>query len=496
MHGLAAGHTFEEQVASFLPRQNVFMIAASHSHSATHGDARRMFLSAVLLVAFGACESNMPTDAPEPPIVAPAFLESSELLPGGHGVLVSAGFPGLDLVPAVEEGGNVIPDRWTNLRITLDGTEVDSRRLEATRIQFDVPVLPAGDVTVQVQTPVATSTTTGRVRGLLASRRIDDCAANDYTTPVAIADEVVFSLYCPADTEETAWRLGYASTRPDGSDPRLRWFDDLYIDDTTADGMRRAVIHPGPSTRSGHFVARRPGPSTEPLSTWLWKAGPTPAPVEPLTCFPDTSGDDVTSATVDLDGTCVASQAGFLRRDAVPIAECCVSDAMATFVISPDGSAALRHVADLVVVDPGGHIDFRIPYGQLIDDVAFSRNGERVYVAVAGSSSSIVDVRDRQTSELLERLEFEGRVNALAVSGDRLWLTRELPGDGPFAVELYDAGTLTLRRTIALPRGSLAPPRDALTGTIAVLRQNEEGTRLFLTSLVGGILRSDVIEVF
>jgi hypothetical protein len=454
-----------------------------------------MFLIATLLLAPGACDSNMPTGAPEPPIVAPAFLESSELLPGGHGVLVSAGFPELDLVPAVE-GGTVIPDRWTNLRVKLDGTEVDSRRLEATRIEFDVPVLPAGDVTVEVQTPVATSTTTGRVRGLLASRRIDDCAANDYSTPIAIADEVVFSLYCPADIEETDWRLGYASTRPGGSDPGLRWFDDLYIDDTAADGMRRAVIHPGPSTRTGHFVARRPGPSTEPLDTWLWKAGPTPAPVEPLTCFPDTSGDDVTSATIDLDGTCVAFQAGFLRRDAVPIAECCVSDAMATFVLSPDGSAALRHVADLVVVDPGGHIDFRIPYGQLIDDVAFSRNGERVYVAVGGSSSSIVDVRDRKTSELLERLEFEGRVNAVAVAADRLWLTREWPDDGPFAVQLYDAGTLTLRRTIALPKGSLAPPQDALTGAIAVLRQNDEGTRLSLTSLVGGILRSDVIEVF
>ena len=449
-----------------------------------------------LLAPLAACGSDIPTEPNEPPGAAPAFLESSELLPGGQGVLVSAGFVGLELVPAVGDDGAAIPGRWTNLQVTIDGVEVDSRRLGDTRIEFDVPVRPAGDVSVRVETPAAASTTTGRVRGLLASRRVEDCAAHDFTTLVGVGDEVVLSLFCPADAAETDWRLGYAAVRPGAEDPELRWFDGLYVDDEDSDGMRTAVIHPGPSTRAGHFVARRPGPSSEPLDMWVWKAGEEPAPVEPLTCFPDTSGDDVTSATADLDGTCVAFQAGFLRRDGTTIAECCPADVRAAFVLSSDGSAALRHVADLVVFDPRGRIDYRIPYGQIIDDVAFSRNAQRVFVAAGGSSSSIVDVRDRETSELLGRLELEGRVTTLTVADSRLWLTREPAGDGPFAVELYDAATLVLRRTIRLPRESFAPPQEALTGEMAVLLQNDEGTRLHLTSVVGGIVRSDVIEVF
>lgn len=462
-------------------------------------DILRKLLALALLAPLAACASDIPTEPTEPnepPGAAPAFLESSELLPGGQGVLVSAGFVGLELVPAVGDDGAAIPDRWTNLQVAIDGTEVDSRRLGDTRIEFDVPVRPAGDVSVRVETPAAVSTTTGRVRGLLASRRVDDCASNDFTTLVGVGDEVVLSLYCPVDAAETDWRLGYASVRPGAEDPALRWFEGLYVDAEDAGGMRTAVIHPGPSTRAGHFVARRAGPSSEPLDMWVWKAGEEPAPVEPLTCFPEASGDDVTSATADLDGTCVAFQAGFLRRGGTTIAECCPADARATFVLSSDGSAALRHVADLVVLDPQGRIDYRIPYPQIIDDVAFSRNGQRVFVAAGGSSSSIVDVRHRETSELLDRLELDGRVTTLAVIDSRLWLTREPAGDGPFAIELYDAETLVLQRSIPLPRASLAPPGDALTGEMAVLRQNDEGTRLHLTSVVGGIVRSDVIEVF
>lgn len=457
---------------------------------------RRTVLTLALLAPLAACDSETPTGTSEPPVVAPAFLESSELLPGGHGVLVSAGFVGLDLVPAVDDGGAAIPDRWSNLRVTVDGTEVDSRRLDATRIQFDVPVQPAGGVTVRVETPVAASTTTGRVRGLLASRRVDDCAANEFTTLIAVEDEVVLGLYCPTDAEESDWRLGYASVRPGAEDPNLRWLDGLYIDREAAEGMRTAVIHPGPSTQPGSFVARRPGPADEPLDMWVWEAGPEAGPVEPLSCFPDSSGDDVASATADLDGSCIAFQAGFLRRDAIPIAECCVSDILATFVLSPDGSAALRHVQDLVVFDPRGRIVYRIPYGRIIDDVQFSRDGGRVFVVVGGTGTSTLDVRDRTTSELLDRLELEGEVAALAVGADGLWLTREPTDGGPFAVELYDAATLERRRSILLPRSGFAPPQDALTGDIAVLQPNENGTRLYLTSRVGGIVRSDVVEVF
>lgn len=472
------------------------MITALRPRTASWLLRRRAFCVLALLGPLGACGSEMPTESPEPPLAAPAFLESSGLLPGGQGVLVSAGFVDLELTPAVDEGGSVIPDRWTNLRVTIDGTEVDSRRFDATRVEFDVPVRTAGDVTVRVETLASVSTMTGRVRGLLSSRRVDDCAANDFTTLVALADEVVLSLFCPFDAAETDWRLGYASVRPGADDPALRWIDDLYLDDESADGQRTAVIHPGPSTRAGHFVARRPGPSSEPLDMWVWTAGAEPAPVEPLTCFPDASGDDVSSAPADLDGLCLAVQVGLLRRDAVPIAECCPADARAAFVLSSDGSAALRHVADLVVFDPQGRIVYRLPYGQIIDDVRFSTNGNRVFIAVGGTSSSRVDVRDRETSELLDRLEFEGRVTTLAVVGNRLWLTREPVGDGPFAVELYDARTLSLQRTLALPRAGLAPPGDELTGEMAVLQENGARTRLYLTSIVGGIVRSDVIEVF
>lgn len=475
------------------------MIMALRRRTAFWSRLRRAFCVLALLGPLGACGSEMPTEAPEPPeppVGAPVFLESSELLPGGQGILVSAGFVEFELTPAVDENGAVIPARWTNLRVTIDGTEVDSRRFDATRMEFDVPVRMAGDATVRVETPATVSTTTGRVRGLLSSRRVDDCAAHDFTTLVALEGEVVLSLYCPFDAAETDWRLGYASLSPGADDPALRWIDGLYLDDESADGQRTAVIHPGPSTRAGHFVARRPGPSSEPLDMWVWAAGAEPAPAEPLTCFPDASGDDVSSAPADLDGSCVAFQAGFLRRDAVPIAECCPADGRAVFVLSSDGSAALRHVADLVVFDPQGGIVYRLPYGQIIDDVRFSANGDRVFVAVGGTSSSRVDVRDRETSELLDGLDLEGRVTTLAVVGNRLWLARKPVGGGPFAVELYDARTLSLQRTLALPRAGLTPPGDELTGAMAVLQENGDGTRLYLTSLVGGIVRSDVIEVF
>ena len=465
------------------------------------------FAALLLLAPLVACGSDAPTDpgTPEPPVPAPIVLETSGLLPGGQGVLVSVGFAAFELIPAVDAGGAAIPGRWTNFRVTIDGAEVDSRRLEPTRIEFDVPVQPAGDVTIQAETPAVLATMDGRVRGLLTSRRVDDCAANDFTTLASVGDQVVLSLFCPADEAETDWRLGYAAVRPGAETPEgaaLTWFDGLFLDDEDAAGMRTAVIHPGPSTRAGHFVARRPGPSSEPLDMWLWRAGSDPAPVEPRTCFPDGSGDDVTSAVADLDGACLAFQSGFLRRDATPIAECCNADGRVTFVLSGDGSAALRRVEDLVVFGPDGRIDFRIPYGRTIEDVRFSLNGDRVFVAVAATgggaqpAASFLDVRDRVTSELLQRLEFDGRVGAIAAVDDRLWLAREPSGGGPFVIELYDQATLELERTLRLPREAFVPPQDTFTGEIAVLQQSAERTRLHLTSVVGGIVRSDVIEVF
>ncbi|MFW6089572.1 MAG: hypothetical protein ACODAB_07455, partial [Gemmatimonadota bacterium] len=125
-------------------------------HSSTRGTRLRSAAVLVVIAGLFACDGDSPEPAgPAAPAPAEVTLESNELDSGGTGVLVSDGFAGLELEPALDEDGAIIPERWSNLRVTVGGIDTDVRRLDDRTIEFSVPIVPGGTYGVDVASPFA-----------------------------------------------------------------------------------------------------------------------------------------------------------------------------------------------------------------------------------------------------------------------------------------------------------------------------------------------------
>lgn len=241
---------------------------------------RSAFVALALLVAAAspaACDADSPdptapggAEGPDPSAVT---LESNQLDAGGTGVVSSHGFAQLELEPALDDDGAVIPDRWTNLRVTVGGREADVRRLDERTMEFTVPILPGGTYGVDVASPVAHGSVSARVFGMIASEQVVDCfILPDHIALIPAGEALMFDTVCRTlDGDHN----GAGATWPAIPGRGFEWLPEGEIVDS----------HPwtsaGPSHRPNHFVARRTGASDE---FWVWESGRNPSPVGALNC--------------------------------------------------------------------------------------------------------------------------------------------------------------------------------------------------------------------
>lgn len=459
------------------------------------------FLLAASFVGFVACEADAPTD-PEPTVADPAELEDDELLSGGHAVLRSSAFEGIDLTPTVDESGEVVPDRWRNLRVLVDGEPVDVRRLGPDRMEFDVPVLPSGTYGVDVVAGDASASLSTTLLGLRAigspSLRVG-CALPYATALVAVVDQVVMYGLCqrfrrPFGQQAYERRIGVMAWRPAVPASRLGWIEGLYQPFPRPPEDDDSDVAVGPSVRSGHFVAKRPGPADGPPDIWVWRLGTDPQPVEPLTCFP---GDVSYAAHVAEPsvGLCLAYDVGTAQiwRNGLAI----VSDVAprvshtAGFVVSDDGWSVLTGTGELLVFDPAGDVVVRDAEPLRITGATFDEDGETLYVASQRSTSDVTRLSavNRATGAELVSVDVGGRDDflvALDYSDGRIWsatVTRSRFGGGQlYRFDGYDAATLEPVRSVTVSSGTACAACFAhWFPNASVLRIDRTGRRAYFT---------------
>lgn len=465
-----------------------------------------LVLALTLLPCLVSCSDGEVVTAP---IDSQIVLEGAELLSGGKAVLSSPLFVTIILQPAVEEPNAGMMGRWQNLRVMVNGVEVDSRRIGAERVEFDVPTLPAGTYAVDVMAGDVFSSRSVQLLGVIASRRVnDDCGWNTNIQLVVVDDEAIFGSACWQDGEGRDRREGYATFLPAVPSAGMRWLPGLFADEDeeSLEGENRSVIQAGPSVRPGHFLAKRRGPVSSPPDIWVWKAGAEPEPVAQLTCFSEPGfGASYLAAVAELsDNVCLAfTQGGRLLRNGQVIGHLDGTSQIHSFDLAPDGWAALNSYQRVAVFDPVGTIVHLLDPpadGWRPLDMKFSADGERLYIAWSGfrTPSTMLEVVDRATGESILRIEREGAIQALSVVDDRLWLVRTTSFDELW-VELYDAETLEQRRAITVSSDLLEHKIfGASIGGVPVVFEDHSGTRVFLAGWVEDRVgvRAHIVQVF
>ena len=438
-----------------------------------------VFLLAVSSLALAACEADAPTD-PEPTVADAAELEGDELLSGGVAVLTSSAFAGIDLSPTVDEAGDVVPDRWRNLRVLVDGESVGVRRVGPERMEFDVPVLPSGTYSVDVVAADASSSFSVTLLGFRISESPSfrvGCAFRYGTSVVPVGDQVAMYGRCDRfrqDFGQEAYerRIGVVSWSPTVAAPGIRWVEGLYQPEPRPPEDDRSDVAVGPSVRSGHVVAKRPGPDTAPPDMWVWRLGPDPQPVEPLSCFPAPDRYSEARVVEPTPGLCLAYEPfdDQIWRNGVPV----VSDVVprdfeaAGFVLADDGWATLTGIGELLVFDPSGEVVVRDAETERIVDAAFASDGSTMYVAseLSRSATDLVTrlvAVDRATGEALISADVgtpDERLFALAHRDGRIWtawLDDRLPGKRLYRFDVHDAATFDRERSVAVSSESVCP---------------------------------------
>lgn len=447
-----------------------------------------LVVTGLSLLAFGACDTDPPTEV-QHPTADPATLATSTLLSGGEGVLVSAAFEGLELRPAVDDEGVPIPERWTNLRVSVDGEQVASRRLGPDRVGFDVPRLLGGTHAVDVTASGATASLSTRVLGALSFDRpnLDEgCALFDQVALVRVGHELVFHTRCDFFVPGApSFRQGYAAVAPPIAGKGLRWLPGLFFDDEVPVDQVEDRVHAGPSIREGHVVVKQGSEAGLPEMA-VWRSGADPQFVAPLSCFggpPERPFHLATVAEV-APGVCLAVHSGTVWRNGVVVAEFEPSFVAHPIVMAADGWSALRGTPGLVVFDATGELAFpgEPAASARVQDVAFGDDG-RLFVTTEGDTGSILEVVDRATGERLIGTEIAGELLALRSVGDRLWAIRrqQVPDDDAWLlVDVYDPASLVRERSVAVSPVYYGPFLAWLLGPEPVLHADVTGTRAYL----------------
>lgn len=474
----------------------ITMKAETTAGSRRRGSWRRSALGAFALLlaaaALAACDPDSPdptapggSEGPDPSAVT---LQSNELDSGGTGVVVSDGFVQLELEPAVDDDGAIIPDRWTNLRVTVGGRDADVRRLDERTMEFTVPIVPGGTYGVDVASPFAHGSASARVFGVVASERVMGCFVYpSIAALIPVGDALIFDTHCRVIADE---HQGVGVTWPSVPGRGFEWLPEGEVDELSP------WVFAGPSHRPNHFVARRSGASAE---FWVWEAGRTPQPVEPLDCFgPDEIGLSSVAPAEVAGGTCllIAPYDGVILRDGEPVDGLSGFLDLGHFVMSDDGWVTTRNSSKLVVFDAAGELVVNDDV-EFIRDARFAPGGGPLYLATGDRSvghdappEATLMAIDRATGDVLRETTLPGTVTALAVSEDRLWIARTtgrgLGAAGELFVELLDPETLEIRRSIAVAR-DLAPGLGRILwpyhGLTPVLLEDATGTRLTYTGL-------------
>lgn len=446
----------------------------------------RVMAGLALVAALAACDSD--SSEPVGPGEHEITLESEELLSGGTGVLASHGFVGLELEPALDADGVVIPDRWSNLSVTVRGIDTDVRRLDERRMEFAVPTMAGGaTVGVDVSSPRAHGSLSAPVLGVIASRQVVPCFIGPNVVGLIPAGDIlVFDTQCQAHFTFEHLRQGVGATWPTLPDRGFEWVPEGEVPEAAPWAFA------GPSPRPAHFVARR---SFAPDDFWVWEAGTEPHPVQALSCFGAAEVDSTFVAPAEVgDGACllIAPESGVILKDGEPVAEW-PRFQLGHFVMSDDGWLTARNTSRLLVFDPAGELMVAADVG-LIRDARFAPGGGPLYVA----TEDRITVVDRRTGETLRETAVTGAANAVAVSDDRLWVARTTDREELF-VERLDPETLELERSIAVSQDLAADLGFTWPyhGVTPVLLEDPTGTRVSYTGRPADFagLWSHVIEV-
>lgn len=447
-----------------------------------------------LLSVFAVCADQPVPVAPDDPIA----LESTEVLSGGEGHLRSSDFTRFQLAPAIDstDGLEVIPNRWRNFAVEVDGEEVDSWRVDGADdvIAFRVPLGYSGPVAIEVSGEYVQSASFSANRlGLVQAVSYDpDCryvhsTNGDLSAPypvsdmaVAGSDAVLLPVRCQLESDVTA---GYARLEPQAAHS-LTFLPESSESRTTSDepGLRTWTYVLGSTFRTGEVLLEKAvGPSEAP-SLWRARVGTTVDYLEPASC---TDLPTAPFAVAELsEGVCLTvDRWGTVRRDGEIIFEIDSSYFLwppLRFERSSDGKTVLTgfntrtfyvrldllSMSAIPVFAPGGQLLYSLDDYSVVRHAVFSPSGDVLYVLAEihgnGSVRYVIDRRDAATGELLLRRDYgefggnlasnEGVLGARVVDGD-IWVAwrDESPERRMDAgLDVIDPVTLEVERSIAV----------------------------------------------
>jgi hypothetical protein len=473
------------------------------------------------------------TDSPTaPPLSTPPSLESSTLFSGGEGILVSESYRSIELAPLIDSL-EVVSRRWSNFHVLFAGDTVDSWRVSEDRIAFRVPPSYSGDFTVEIDSPELappTNTVQSTVIG----------AATGYAAGWGCLGGFDLSAFLPINSDELLlWtecvdfvegdRQGVVRLRPSRlSEPislveEGEWFDELSFDPWEDYGDRfRNMWAVGSSFREGHAVVERyPDSATDSSTTWIWRFGFDPAPVERIDCLPPNSGWGdrwgYTAAEI-APGVCLSLSSEGVHLNGSQLLAAPTLDwdnwrGLPSFRVANDGTAALRsiwfEVPGWPVFRPDVGMVYMVEDYSAVIDVAFSPQADTMYaiamVGVGEAARPVLDVRDTSDGALEYRVELEGGVEydsgcgaAIAHDGEHLWTLgwlnvedatpeqAEVPSPCldesgmQVRLELRDPTDLSVLRSVALPRHPIWESWPVAVGSTPVLVPDGTGRRAYI----------------
>lgn len=476
------------------------------------------FAAVVITLTVTSC-TEPPTSLPP---ASPLTMELTPLFSGGEGVLVSESFRSIDLAALTDSLGQTIARRWSNFRVLFDGDTVDSWRVSEDRIAFRVPPSYSGSYEVAIRTAtVGASPLSARVIGAVPGYGPYWACSGGTTgseyVPIG-PEELLLATYCGSFQHGrspqgvvriTPGRMIQQGSLIDTGD----WTDELSFDwpEDWNDRMR-SMWAAGPSFRAGHAVVERYPNTGDSSSTWVWKFASNPEPVEPIDCLPPEYGWGVdfgyTAAEI-APGVCLSMVRGgdFYLSGSERLADASLSSSgHPSFRVSSNGTTALRSATTSdgawPVFRPGVGVAYTVQGYLEVKDVAFSPSGDSMYVTAWADESAeedaplVLDVRKTDTGVLLNRLEIGTCKRhpcrdpaAVARDADHLWTLRWLTvdDDRQLRVELRDPGSLSVRRSVAIPEHLYPFFSDMVAvASDAVLVPDATGRRAYIVSGYSG----------
>ncbi|MFW6090094.1 MAG: hypothetical protein ACODAB_10095 [Gemmatimonadota bacterium] len=475
-------------------------------------------LLAAALLVLAACSDDAPPTAPDSPIV----LESSELLPGGEGLLRSADFAEFELKPAVDESNSVVPNRWSNFTVEVDGTEVDSWRVGEDAIGFEVPVADAGTAVVEVSgnriLPASFSVVR---RGLVETVRYDPCYSvlSSYDVSLGLvgtsAGDVLMQASCWKHLD-TVTSNAYHRVLPPMADS-FEPIGETLAFRANSGGEYETILHmyaPGLTFAPGMDVLERRVDATaetpEDPSLWRVRVGRTVEFVEPASCptLPNEPRQSFTVAEL-ADGLCLTIDTeGRVRRNGELIFDLYGSTVVAPPVrftrsvdgrtlltgIKPDGAIVFFETDDAYpVFGADGDVAYTLSgfYGLRSLMAAWSPDGEEFYLLYQLSefaSFPVLERRDAVTGDLLARHNFErGHVGGVTMVESSLWIALGERNGG--VLHVVDPRSLREERTVRFDGFPAVEP-----GSVVI--PDESGRRVYIVSYWDARLYGFIVDVY